>query len=232
MKIIAVIPVHGRLPLLKLTIQRLLLKNKIYKIICLGETEEEAFCCESVGAKFVWHKNSPLGRKLNTGFRIAKDYNPDAVSFIGSSDWLCDEWFNILTTYIDKYDLCGKRDFIMVHINKKIEVLYWPGYPVGSGREYEPIGIGRILSASVLDKLDWQPFDDSLNCSLDYSMIFSLMQIKGNCYINNSPELQSLSVSCDKWSNLHSFEKEKKNGIIFEKPEIWLKMWFPEIFEL
>jgi hypothetical protein len=235
MKVVAVIPVHGRLPLLQFTIQRLILKNKVHKVICLGDCEDEAVCCEQAGAQFIWHKNKPIGRKLNAGFRIAKDYNPDAVSFIGSSDWLCDEWFNICEPFLE-FDLMGKFDSNMAHIsNGSITVIHWTGYKTGTGREIEPIGIGRILTSKVLERLNWQPFDDYLNNSLDYSMYLTLRALKnpvGSCYIYNSPELQSLSVSCDNWSNMHSFTKESNDSILYQKPGTWLKMWFPEIFEL
>src|SRR5690606_22884619 len=48
-KCIAVIPIKGRLPLLKHTIRRLYKKNGVFKVICVGETKEERVLVESEG---------------------------------------------------------------------------------------------------------------------------------------------------------------------------------------
>lgn len=230
MNVIAIIPVHGRLPLLKLTIERLYLKNNINHVICIGEIENKK-TCNDAGAEFIEHPNLPIGKKLNVGFKRAEELKPDAVSFVGSSDWLCDKWFDIIAPLTVKYELIGKREFNMVHISDKYHLSLWPGYPAGSIREKEPIGIGRVCSASFLDKVKWMPFNDNLNNSLDYSMIISLQKVSGTCFIYNSPEIQSLSISCDRWSNMHNFFYLSK-GLTFQYPEEWLKMWFPEIFAL
>lgn len=230
MKIIAIIPVHGRLPLLKLTIERLYFKNKIHHVICIGE-EENKKTCNDAGAEFIVHPNKPIGKKLNVGFLRAKELKPDAVSFVGSSDWLCDTWFDITGPLAEKYEIIGKRDFNMAHINESIHVSVWPGYPLGSCREREPIGIGRVCSASFMDKVEWMPFEDHLNNSLDYSMMLAMQKHNGTCFIYNSPEIQSLSISCEKWTNMHKFEK-LSNGLVLRMPEVWLQMWFPEIFIL
>lgn len=230
MKIIAVIPVHGRLPLLKLTVERLYNKNNIHHVICVGEKENRK-TCNDAGAEFIEHPNLPIGKKLNVGFQRAEELKPDAVSFVGSSDWLSDLWFDIIAPYIEKYEIIGKREFNMVHIDSSIHHSLWPGYPFGSVRQNEPIGIGRLCSASFMDKVKWTPFVDGLNNSLDYSMILSMQKVGGTCFIFNSPEIQSLSISCDKWSNMHNFIR-LSNGVQFTYPERWLSMWFPEIFEL
>jgi hypothetical protein len=44
--------------------------------------------------------------------------------------------------------------------------------------------------------------------------------------------IQSLSVSCDKWGNMHSFFGLLQYSIINPEPVEWLNEWFPEIFEL
>jgi hypothetical protein len=231
MKTLAVIPVHGRLPLLKVTIQRLYDKNKVDHVICVGETEDEKTICLKSGAEFITHKNKPLGRKWNAGFLKAKEYNPDAVVYVGSSDWLSDNWIPVLFPLVEKYELIGKKDYNMLHISNDFKLGHWKQYPLGSGREDEPIGIGRLLSNRFLNIVDWQPFDDYLNKSMDYSMMFKLRN-KGTCYIYNSPEIQSLSISCDKWSNMHTSDLQQPNVIKFSHPEMWLKIWFPEALKI
>lgn len=231
MQIIAVIPVHGRLPLLKLTIERLYQKNNIHHVICVGELDNKK-TCTGAGAEFIEHPNLPIGRKLNIGFQRAKELHSEAVTFVGSSDWLCDTWFDITGPLALKYEIVGKREFNMAHIFPSgIALSIWPGYPIGSQREKEPIGIGRVCSISFMEKVDWTPFADNLNCSLDYSMMINMQKIGGTCYIYNSPEIQSLSISCDKWNNMHNFLSLSK-GLTFKEPNKWLEMWFPEIFKI
>ena len=103
------IPVHGRLPLLRLTIQRLLTRNKAHAVLCLGDSPEEEKACSDAGARFIYHVNKPIARKLNTGFQIAAEYDPDAVMYVSSSDWLSDNWLDeagkAMTDHPMHYDL-------------------------------------------------------------------------------------------------------------------------------
>ena len=232
-KTIAVIPVHGRLPLLKVTINRLYEKNKIDKVICIGNKKEQQIC-EDSGAEFHIYSNNPLGKKWNYGFRIAKEYSPDAVLYVGSSDWLSNNWLPVLIPFIERgYAIAGKFDYNLLHISDRMNLTWFPHYPKGSGRENELIGIGRLLSREFLDAIDWMPFDDYLNKSMDYSMWIKLgnLQKKGMKllpYAHNLHEIQSLSVSCDLWTNLHN-----SNGTIpLSQSEGWLKIWFPEALKL
>src|SRR5688572_33434172 len=94
-KVVAVIPVHGRVPLLPYTIKRLIQKNDC-KVICVGDGLHEKQVCEQSGAVWVPFKNSPLGAKWNAGFVAAKRFNPDAVLYVGSSDWVCNDWIKLL----------------------------------------------------------------------------------------------------------------------------------------
>jgi len=151
-KCIAVIPIKGRLPLLKHTIRRLYRKNGIFKVICVGETKEEKELVESEGGLFVQHENKPLGKKWNAGFLEAKKYNPDCCLFVGSSDWVSDNWVEYCSQYLKNYDLIGKPDFYLLDYGRRLRVCHWLGY-TDKRRANEPIGIGRILSKRILDKI-------------------------------------------------------------------------------
>lgn len=234
---VAVIPVHGRLPLLKITLQRLYNKNGVGHIICIGETEEERQVCNSQGCEFLKHQNKPLGKKWNAGFMKAKEHKPDAVVYVGSSDWLSDNWLPVLLPFIKEgYFMIGKPDVNLLHIGKEMKIAWWPHYSLGTGRENELIGAGRILSSEFLDRIDWQPFDDYLNNSMDFSMWKKLANLQKDgvtpvaCY--NLHEIQSLAISCDKWNNMHSNDYDLPNVIPFAQPEMWLKKWFPEALKL
>lgn len=230
-KIIAVIPTHGRHPLLRVTISRLV--NQGVGVICVGSDFDQDVC-ENAGADFYYHSNKPLGKKWNYGFLIAKNYKPDFVLYVGSSDWISDNWLPVLLPLAKDVDIVGKPDYNLLHITSQLSgnlytLANWPGYPLGTGREYEPIGGGRILNAHWLDKIGWKPFDDYLNMSMDYSMYGKLNG--GKCLLFNSPEIQLLALSCNKWSNMHESDF-KSNVIMFREPELWLQRWFPDALKL
>lgn len=216
MKTVAVIPVKGRLPLLKYTIQRLYRKNGVDKVICVGDTAEEKLCCEYNGAEFVQHPNEPLGKKWNKGFLAAKRHDPDAVLFVGSSDWISDNWIPFMAPFIMEQgiDLIGKPDFYMLDISaaKGLRFCHWEGYGKGP-RQQEPIGIGRILSKRILDLMDWKPIQDELNNSIDWSMYHRVLSLDGKCMNLKTDNIQSLSISTDRWPNKHKFEDHYRNKL-------------------
>lgn len=214
MRVVAVIPVRGRLPLLKHTIRRLYNANGVNHVICIGETFEEQMCCQYEGAQFIKHRNNPLGKKWNRGFIEAKLYDPDAVLFVGSSDWVSPNWVEETTKHLDKYDLIGKRDFQLLDIGDKntYRFCHWMGYE-DKRRIDEPIGIGRILSARILDKMNWRPIQDDLNSSIDYSMYNRILGAGGKVKIVNDPGIHSLSISTYKWPNMHKFNDHYSNKL-------------------
>jgi hypothetical protein len=233
--IVAVIPVHGRLPLLKYTIRRLIEKNKVFKVICVG-SEDERETCENEGAEFILHENSPLGKKWNAGFMAAKKHNPDGCLFVGSSDWISDNWITHCSKFMNDFDLIGKPDFYLLDYGKKFRMCHWAGYNDFRRRD-EPIGIGRILSKRILDKMDWKPMQDKLESSLDWSMYQRVLGFGGRVKLISTDEIKSLSLSTDKWSNKHNFESHWANKRGVESTKIldhdtFLKQNFEEAFEL
>lgn len=232
MKIIAVIPVKGRIPLLKYTIGRLLKKNGVSKVICVGDEDIERKTCEAAGAEFLFHENNPLGKKWNAGFLHARQYEPDACLFVGSGDWISDNWLDNIKPHLKSFDLIGKKDFYMIDFSDKIRICHWLGYDESSRRSHESIGIGRVISARILDKMDWQPFDDTRNHSMDFFMYQKVLKNRGKDLLLTNEEMISLSVSTSIWANKHQFEKHWQNQIpsfnnkiIYRKPIFDL---FPE----
>lgn len=231
MRIAAVIAVHGRLPLLEHTIRRLYKKNKVDYVICVGGPEEESVC-KYAGAIFIHHENKPLGKKWNAGFLEAKKLNPDACIFVGSSDWLSDNWLEYSCLYVDQYDLVGKPDFYLLDIADTYRLCHWTGY-VGE-RGSEPIGIGRILSRRILNRIDWKPFDDGLNKSMDFSMYHKVLSNEGKVMLIKTDEIKSLSISTDRWENMHKFEQHWTGVLPSTKIEDhnFLNKYFPEAYQI
>jgi hypothetical protein len=231
MRTVAVIPVHGRLELLCLTIQRLL-ESGFHKVICLGSTQQEHHTCTWAGADFYYFQNKPVARKLNAGFQVAYTYHPDAVMYLSSSDWISRDYLDHVSYFINDYDMIGRLDCNFAHVGESVRAVHWRGYPKGSSMDLQTVGIGRVLSRRALDEMDWRPFDDYLNSSLDYSMTFRLMNkcSRRNVMIMTHPCANTLSVSTDLWSNIHSFHQLAEGAE--PRSQQWLENNYPEIFTL
>lgn len=225
--VIAVIPVFGRGPLVKYTIERLYKKNRVRKVICIGHLPEDRKICEEVGAEWVQHSNKPLGQKWNAGFLAAKKYNPKACLFVGSSDWLSDNWLDVMMPKLD--GLLGTLGCYFLDLGRTERLCHWPGYK--GRREGETIGIGRIISREVLDEMQWKPFNDMLYRSLDSSMQQSVNKIAGITQAIDTKEAFSMSISTNQWGNLHRFE-DHWNGILpserIENVDNFIDKHFPE----
>lgn len=241
MKIIAVIPTHGRFELLKYTVQRLYEKNKVNEVICIGDTGLRK-------CKYIQYKNYPLGEKWNRGFQEARKLKADAVLYVGSSDWISDNWIPTMVPHLKVYDMVGKLDYNMSHVNDKITLLKFKGYTdpkfsfrtflvrhslrqflFGNDRTGEPIGIGRLIRAEFLDKINWKPFIDEYHSSMDWCMMQKLYQF-GNYKVYTGDDIQSLAISCDKWTNMHwtNLERYMPNIEKITDPD-WIEKWFPEL---
>jgi len=227
----AIIACHGRHELLKYTIRRLLQKNGLKHVICVGGPEEESVCL-SEGAYFIEHENRPLGKKWNAGFNFARHLNIEGVVFVGSSDWLSDNWMDEITPLMGEYDLVGKPDFYMVDISqtKGYRSCLWEGYGKGD-RQYEPIGIGRVISSRILSTMDWEPFNNSANNSMDFTMFNRVKANGGFCKMVTGPHIKSLSVSTDRWPNMHQFEHHWLDKVPSRSVKLsteYLDLEFPE----
>jgi len=248
--IAAVIPIHGRLSLVRYTIERLIVKNGVDLVICVGDKEEELLVCTKAGARFYAHKNKPLGEKWNFGFQMARMFNPEAILYMGSSDWVSDNWIPTLKPYFD-HDLIGKYDFNMVHVGKEITSYRHERYPktrfvlkmipvhksvrtfFKPNRDNEPVGIGRILTRKFLNSINWTPFYDDYDKSMDWCMMQKLKKVNGSLYVYQGEDIQSLSVSSDKWNCKHKIDtrihkeltKEECVRLFINFPEITNFVW-------
>jgi len=231
MKIVAPIPVFGRFPLVKITAERLI-KQGVTPIL-VGHELETKQLAEDLNIEFVNHKNSPLGAKWNAGFIAAKKYNPDAVLFVGSSDWISDSYIKRLKENIEDFDLLGQLGCHFVDVSETIRLVNWQGYGKGQ-RENEPIGIGRCLSKSFLNTINYKPFEDNINAGLDWSMwkkaIFNGVKIG---ILEQDSKIELLSISTNRWQNKHKFDDHWSGKLASTKcRKTKLNANFKEIFEL
>jgi hypothetical protein len=236
--VVAALAVHGRLPLLEQTIKRLYKTNGCVKVICSGDNAEDKKLCESLGALWVHHPNRHLGGKWNLAFKAAKQFNPDAVLFVGSSDWVSHNWFTLMQPHVETRGFAGVPGCYLADVSENIRLCHWKGYKKQRPeRADETIGIGRMLSRRLLDAMQWQPFNPILNNSLDRSMKDNAKKLGFVDFMVHDDRLKALSISTNRWINKHQFEMHwSENGKLksdrISPPHQFLSSNFPEIYEI
>jgi hypothetical protein len=247
-KIVAVMPVRGRMLLVPHTIKNLL--KVVDQVVCVTECKEERPICKDAGAIVTTLRGRTLGEKWNGGFLNAKQFDPDFYLYVGSSDWVSSNWTEELLPIAENHELTGVQDFYEMHLIydhyydklqrynknkvnasfKERKVGYWSGYY--GERRGEPIGIGRILRRDFVKRIDYKPFDPMLTKNLDYSMYNKTEDVVSvKC-----DKIKCLSLSTTLWGNKHVFETDMSNpgSKIFKNKEAneFLTKWFPEAYKL
>ena len=211
MIVTAPIPVFGRFPLLRLTISRLI-KQGVTPII-LGHENEAKEIAKEFDCEFISISNDPLGNKWNTGFQASKNYNTDAVIFMGSSDWCSDGYIQRCKEHSKDFGMIGMLGCHFADVSESIRLVHWKGYK-DKMRQNEPIGIGRFLNREFLEAINWTPFNHQLNSGLDWSMWLNAIKTKQEIGILQCDKsVQLLSISTNKWINKHKF-KDHWDGIL------------------
>ena len=235
--IVAPVPILGRKALFPWTIHRLR-KNNITPL-CLVETNKERMLCERYQLPVKQVKPMTLGQKWNIGFQWARDYNPHAVLYVGSGDWVSDNWIDFFYPYLEEYDMIGVKGIHFYHRMYRIrpygrslslpeEFLgYWEGYE--GDREGESCGGGRMLGRRILELMDYKPFRNENFHNMDYNMLYSVMNNGGRVFTYDGDEVKGLAVSSDLWSSMHEFniaeeEKSVKKFLTKHFPE-GLELW-------
>ena len=127
---------------------------------------------ENYGFIAVYHENQPLGYKFNAAI-LALENKVDNIITTGSDDIVSDalaSYYKANTSfdYVAFYDCF----FHSVELNK---TKYWGGYTIPR-RVGEPIGAGKMVSAKVMNELNWRPFP-AINKSLDWHYHHSIINI-------------------------------------------------------
>lgn len=189
-------------------------------LVCAGsEGELSKKQATKHGFNYVECENSPVSKKHNIACMECKQFNPDAVIYVGSDDVIS---YGLFGKYIDlinlNYDFVGVKD---VYFLKKDSLLYWSGYKVGHNRYMEPIGPGKMFSKNLIEKLNWKPWGDSnVNKGLDSYVTKNLKKhiytSKTLCLKEEEEYLIDIKTSFN-ISNLKDFKFEEKKSYEFTK---------------
>lgn len=154
-------------------------------ILAVGsEGKESRMAAETYGVNYIEAPNEPLNEKWQVAADTLRNETFDAVVVIGSDDFLSPSIFKrYAVLYKEGANVVG---FIDGHFYKtgSNEMLFWKGYG-GSKRQLgmpervgESIGMGRMLSRDVLERLDFKVWSgEPINKGLDLRMRRNLEKI-------------------------------------------------------
>lgn len=235
-RIVAVMPVSGREELFPLTIKRLYQQEGVeMDVVAVCDTLREfGIAINSGSLGMVVHRTPEmtLGLKWQRGISAARDLDPDAIMIVGSGNWFTNGWVKTLCPYLTDYDMVGGEAMYVYQIRQNDSVMiHWGGYH--TSRKGDMLGAGRLLSRRILDKVDWQIYNTSLNQRLDRSMSKILRRHGAKTLTLPKGEEYILKIGSYKWKNINSFGVlwGSPNARKVDRPEEILKN-FPEIREL
>lgn len=200
----------------------------------MGHEREALEISKEFNVEFISIDNDPLGNKWNAGFMACQNYSPDGVIFMGSSDWASDDYIQSVKDALNDFPFIGMLGCHFADVSDKVRLVHWPGYAIGQ-RKYEPIGIGRVLRADMLQKMNWTPFQESLSAGLDWSMYLKLIQLTDGIAVikDEQKDIRLLSISTNKWPNKHKFEDHWSGKLLSKRLDNKiLNKNFSDIFEL
>jgi len=208
-RVVAVMPVSGREELFPITIKRLFQQEDVHMdVVAVCDTPDEFILARASGAAPMLAMNDEtLGAKWQMGVEYASQGVPDAIMIVGSGNWFTNGWVKTLYPYLDDYDMVGSEAMYAYQIREKDRILiHWGGYHT-NGRKGDMLGAGRLISRRILDKVNWQIYNTSLNSALDRSITRKLRLHGAKTLTLPQGDEMILKVGSWKWKNINSFSK-------------------------
>ena len=178
-----------------------------------SEGEISKKMCVNNGFKYIEAPNKPLNRKFNKAVELARKWNPDGVMLVGSDDVID---INLIKYYANKIKEKGGIDSIYGAIDAYIfhvasdKLVCFEGYRKMNPptRAKEPVGGGRFFGKNVLEKLNWNLWDNNieLNCNLDGNCTKRILEHGFNFKIFSLYKINALILAIKHGKNITPFK--------------------------
>lgn len=189
-------------------------KYDIPMLVVGSEGEVSEGITREYGAEYLEYENKPVSNKWNAGMSYLRQYEPQYVMSLDSDDFLSDSLWEVHLQAIGekRYSFIGVGDsyFVSFHLKRAHfdKCFYWGGYKGGT----IIMGCSRIIRKDVLDRVNWQPWPEGKNYSLNNHMHRKLSQY-------SVPGTEKKVVSVGRGGHLHI--DVKTNGNISSVAPLW-----------
>lgn len=221
MKTIAVIPIHGRIELAKLTHYACQAIGVDTLAVCSSDRDYDA-----LSSLYTYCLRSSLmfPSKIDHGLAyVQRESQYSHILMIGCDDIILPESWQHMVDCADGYDVIAVSSCYMYDSRYKY-VVQWPGYPIDHARHMEPCGAFRLYNRSALDRINWSLYDCSEPAMDAHS--WELITSKSTYKILNDIICVDIKDQ-HSMTQLHAFNYllpvfgEKKNHILTYMHEIW-----------
>jgi hypothetical protein len=138
--------------------------------VIAGEENEHREMCQLNDGVWVQRANYPVGKKHNYAAIMAGELGVDYIFSLGSDDFVCPklaEWYPPLM-YAGVPYAGIKGCFFWETVSDRAG--FFEGYPEGHPSHLKSLGTARLIHRSLLEKVNWMPWEGRLNAGLDTSM--------------------------------------------------------------
>jgi len=182
LRICAYLPIYKRKGLVVETLYRLKSQTQaLDRIVAVGSCQEDKETAEQCGVDYISFSNQPLSTKIQQAVIYLRRFKPDGIMGIGSDDWPTANWVEELSPYLEKFDVVGTdRLYFCRHGSRPVELIQYRYPPPRYG---EPMGVGRLVSRRILDKLKWRLYPGGLRHGLDGASHRRMMLVKAKTFL-------------------------------------------------
>ena len=156
------------------------------------------------GFKYIEYDNKNLSNKHNAACMAARAFRPDYLLFLGSDDILSPETYSYLESVMEQgIDFIGMTDFYFYDTSTN-KSAYWGGYI--DKRRGHTVGAGRVVSARLMQKWQWRPFEQRHAKVLDDSMQQKLTGLNCRKHIFSLKDNGLFAVDVKSSTNMTPFQ--------------------------
>lgn len=176
-----------------------------FEVVAVGSEGEHSFQL-AFNHGFTYHEypNDNLGKKAQFRLDKVKETDPDYVLFLGSDDILTPSAFAYCIRHMNNR-IEHIAPFDIYYLNRK-RLYYSEGYRVGHHRHGEPVAPGRLLSASILNKLNWTLWDNSVvHRGLDSKAYARIKSAQNSYHYYSLKDIGAMLIDIKTSENLSTF---------------------------
>jgi hypothetical protein len=166
--------------------------------------------------KYIEIPNEPLAAKVNASTYACKNLGVDYVLCLGSDDIMTPELLNEYAIHMrNGVDFIGVTDFYF-YDTVSGKSLYWGGY-TEAYRKGHTAGAARAISARLMNKWDWMPWENRDSLILDKSMQDKLKVTPHTIHTFSMKEKNLFALDIKSETNMTPFAKWNNSEFIDTK---------------